>query len=187
MHQQVADHVTRSAWVFPGQGSQVVGMGQSLYGRFASARAIYDEADATLGFALSQLCFDGPVEQLTATDNAQPALLTTSVALLAAARELAGDALPPPCWVAGHSLGEYSALVAAGALPFTEALQLVRLRGQLMAAASAGSMAAVLGLDLAFLQEICREASQDGIVVVANENSPGQLVIAATIARSSGR
>lgn len=166
-----------TAWVFPGQGSQVVGMGQTIYERFASARAIFDEADATLGFALSRLCFDGPVETLTQTENAQPALLTTSVALLAAAREQAADALPPPDWAAGHSLGEYSALVAVGALRFGDALRLVRRRGELMAAASEGSMAAVMGLDLDLLQRLCREASTDGTVVVANENSPGQLVI----------
>lgn len=167
----------RTAWVFPGQGSQVVGMGRAIYERFASARAIFDQADATLGFGLSQLCFEGPVEELTQTENAQPALLTTSVALLAAAREVADGTLPPPRWAAGHSLGEYSALVGVGALSFEDALRLVRQRGELMAVASEGSMAAIMGLDLALLQSICRDASGAETVVVANENSPGQLVI----------
>jgi [acyl-carrier-protein] S-malonyltransferase len=174
-------HASRTAWVFPGQGSQAVGMGQAIYERFATARAIFDEADETLGFSLSQLCFSGPVETLTQTEHAQPALLTTSVALLAAAGELAGGALPTPTCVAGHSLGEYSALVAAGALSFADALRLVRLRGTLMADASEGSMAAVMGLDLDLLQSICHDASADGTVVVANENSPGQLVISGSV------
>lgn len=166
-----------TAWVFPGQGSQAVGMGHAIYERFASARAIFDQADATLGFALSQLCFHGPVEELTQTENAQPALLTTSIALLAAGRELGAGTLPSPRCVAGHSLGEYSALVAAGALGFQDAVRLVRRRGELMAAASEGSMAAIMGLDLQLLQSICGDASGSETVVVANENSPGQLVI----------
>lgn len=165
------------AWVFPGQGSQSVGMGQDLYEQSAAARAVFDEADATLGFGLSQLCFAGPAETLTATENAQPALLTTSTALLAAAREQTGERLPPPMFVAGHSLGEYSALVAAGSLRFVDALRLVRRRGELMAASSDGTMAAVMGLDLPTLQQICAEVDDAGTVVVANENSPGQLVL----------
>lgn len=170
-------HPAVTAWVFPGQGSQVVGMGHAVYERFASARAIFDQADATLGFALSQLCFAGPVEELMQTENAQPALLTTSVALLEAAREVVDDGLPPPRYVAGHSLGEYTALAAAGALGFRDALRLVRRRGELMASSSEGSMAAIMGLDLQLLQSICADVSGAETVVVANENSPGQLVI----------
>ncbi len=166
----------KSAWVFPGQGSQTVGMGRDVYESSPAARAIFDQADATLGFALSQLCFEGPAATLTQTQNAQPALLTTSIALLEAARERAGD-LPAPGFVAGHSLGEYSALVAAGALRFADALRLVRRRGELMAAATEGTMAAIIGLELDALREVCAQASDSGVVVIANENSPGQLVI----------
>lgn len=157
-------------------------MGQDLYQASPAARAIFDEADATLGFALSRLCFAGPPETLTQTENAQPALLTTSMALLAAARERAGDALTEPVLAAGHSLGEYSALVAAGALRFADALRLVRRRGELMAAAREGTMAAIMGLDLESLRAVCAEASSVGVVVVANENSPGQLVISGVTA-----
>lgn len=166
-----------SAWVFPGQGSQTVGMGKDVHERSAAARAVFAEADAVLGFALSALCFNGPAETLTQTENAQPALLTTSIALLAAAEEQHGGSLPVPAYMAGHSLGEYSALVAAGALTLADALRLVRRRGELMAAAANGSMAAIIGIELAPLHAICAEASQAGVVVVANENSPGQLVI----------
>jgi [acyl-carrier-protein] S-malonyltransferase len=165
-----------SAWLFPGQGSQAVGMGRDAYESSPAARAVFDEADATLGFSLSRLCFEGPAETLTQTENAQPALLTTSVALLAAALEQASD-LPDPAFVAGHSLGEYSALVAAGALPFADALRLVRRRGELMAAASEGTMAAIIGLDLDALREVCDAPADARVVVIANENSPGQLVI----------
>lgn len=166
-----------TAWVFPGQGSQSVGMGRDVHGRSAAARAVFAEADAVLGFGLSELCFHGSTETLTQTENAQPALLTTSIALLAAAEELHGSSLPLPVYMAGHSLGEYSALVAAGALSFPDGLRLVRRRGELMAAAANGAMAAIMGIDLPALQTICDEASREGVVVVANENSPGQLVI----------
>jgi [acyl-carrier-protein] S-malonyltransferase len=185
-----------TALVFPGQGAQSVGMGRDLYASSAAARAIFDLADATLGFALTRLCFEGPEEMLTATENAQPALLTVSAALLAAMREGQGDEEPRrqgddlvslclspllPCSVsftAGHSLGEYSALVAAGALDLPTALRLVRRRGELMAEAREGGMAAIIGLDEAPLEQICREAlAEDAPVVIANYNSPGQLVI----------
>ena len=173
----------RSAWIFPGQGSQAVGMGRDLYDQFPAARAVFDEADAVLGFALSRLCFEGPAETLTATENAQPALLATSVALLAGlgwrdapAADTAVSRHRPAC-VAGHSLGEYSALVAAHALRFATALQLVRRRGELMAAANEGTMAAIIGLDLQPLEAACAEARALGPVVIANENAPGQLVI----------
>jgi [acyl-carrier-protein] S-malonyltransferase len=174
------------AWIFPGQGSQVVGMGRDLYEELPAARAIFDEADAVLGMSITQLCFEGPEEALTATENAQPALLTVSTALTRALESRGGAHLPRPRAVAGHSLGEYSALVAGGALSFATALRLVRRRGELMAAAHEGSMAAVIGLEAGALDQICREVSaalQGGgpglasTVVVANYNAPDQLVI----------
>ena len=164
----------RVAYVFPGQGAQAVGMGRDLYEAFPAARAVFDEADAALGFALSALCFEGPAEELTRTINAQPALLTTSYACLAAARET--GALPAADFVAGHSLGEYTALAAAGALSFGDAVRLARERGRLMHEAGLlqpGTMAAILGLDEGVLAEICRETG----TVIANFNCPGQLVI----------
>ncbi|RRR67265.1 MAG: [acyl-carrier-protein] S-malonyltransferase [Candidatus Viridilinea halotolerans] len=175
----------KTAWVFPGQGSQVVGMGRDLYEASAAAREVFEEADATLGMPLTRICFEGPEEVLTATENAQPALLTMSTALLRALAERQGAPLPPPAAVAGHSLGEYSALVAGGALDFATALRLVRRRGELMAEAREGSMAAVIGMDGAALDEVCREvntalaahAETVSAVVVANYNAPDQLVI----------
>ena len=160
-------------------------MGHDLYEAFPAARAIFDEADTTLGFTLSDLCFRGPGDELTATQNAQPALLTMSVAVLAALGwkqdgNTTVSAPAAPHFVAGHSLGEYSALVAAGSLDFATALRLVRRRGELMAAASDGTMAAVIGLDLEPLRQICKQASTLGAVVIANENAPGQLVISGT-------
>jgi [acyl-carrier-protein] S-malonyltransferase len=165
----------RYAFVFPGQGAQVVGMGQDLAEQSSVARATFEEARAVLGFDLARLCFAGPQEELMATENAQPAILTVSVALLRALREAGG--LAEPTLVAGHSLGEYSALVAADSLDFAAALRLVRRRGELMAAASDGMMAAVIGMDMAPLAAICEAASAIGPCVVANQNAPGQLVI----------
>ncbi|MFQ3664075.1 MAG: ACP S-malonyltransferase [Chloroflexaceae bacterium] len=173
------------AWVFPGQGSQVVGMGRDVYAEFPAARDVFEEADATLKLPLTRLCFEGPEAELTATENVQPALLTVSTALLRAMESTAGRPLPLPRAVAGHSLGEYAALVAGGALSFAEALQLVRRRGELMAEARAGGMAAVLGLDVETLEQVCRETNEAlaeepasiSSVVVANYNAPDQLVI----------
>lgn len=174
-----------TAWVFPGQGSQAVGMGQDLAERFPPAAELYQQADALLGFPLSRLCFEGPESELTRTENAQPALLTTSVAVLLALGcrldeggflERPAD-LPAPFVVAGHSLGEYTALVAAGALSFPDALRLVRERGRLMGEARAGGMAAVLGLEKETLEEICRACGRLGPLVIANDNCPGQLVL----------
>ncbi len=173
------------AWVFPGQGSQVVGMGRDVYAAFPAARDVFEEADATLKLPLTRLCFEGPEAELTATENVQPALLTVSTALLRAMESAAGRSLPLPRAVAGHSLGEYAALVAGGALSFAEALRLVRRRGELMAEAGAGGMAAVLGLDVETLEQVCRETNEAlaedpasiSSVVVANYNAPDQLVI----------
>ena len=172
----------RQAFVFPGQGAQTIGMGYELAQHYPAARAIYAIADQVLGWSVSELCFSGPEAQLTATENTQPALVATSLAVLAA---LAGDMeqiVPYTCQhavaVAGHSLGEYSALVAAGSLTPTAAIQLVRQRGVLMAAATSGCMAAVIGLDDDSIDQICRSVSTPAAaVVVANYNSPGQTVI----------
>ncbi|NNJ09407.1 ACP S-malonyltransferase [Chloroflexales bacterium ZM16-3] len=173
-----------TAWVFPGQGSQAVGMGRDLYEQMPSARAIFDQADEVLGFPITRLCFEGPEAELTATENAQPALLTVSAALVRTLEDLGGAGLERPMAVAGHSLGEYSALVAGDALDFPTALRLVRRRGELMAAAHEGSMAAVIGLAQDVLEQICQDISAApgasgaaSTVVVANYNAPDQLVI----------
>ena len=167
----------KTALLFPGQGSQRVGMGRDLAHEFAAARRTYDEADAVLGFSLSTLCFEGPEDELTLTKHTQPALLTTSIAVLNVLLErgLAFDI------VAGHSLGEWSALVAAGALAFRDAVRLAYLRGSYMQDAAppgAGTMAALLGLELAAAQALCESASQPGErAEVANINGAGQIVI----------
>ena len=174
------------AWIFPGQGSQAIGMGQDIYENFPVARAIFDQADDLLNIPLRSLCFQGPDTDLIATENAQPALLTVSTALTHVLKDLGGAELTHPQVVAGHSLGEYSALVAGGALNFPTALRLVRRRGELMAEAREGSMAAVIGLAQEILEEICRSVSATfhneasaatNTVVVANYNAPDQLVI----------
>jgi [acyl-carrier-protein] S-malonyltransferase len=165
------------AFVFPGQGSQAVGMGRALHDAFPESRAAFQEADASLGFALSRLCFEGPEAELQLTANTQPAILATSVAAL---RPLLARGVRPH-WVAGHSLGEYSALVAAGSIGFADALRTVRRRGQYMQEAVAvglGAMAAILGLALPAVEAACREAASGEVVSAANVNSPGQVVIA---------
>ncbi len=172
---------SKIAFLFPGQGSQSVGMGEALAQAHASARRTFDEADEILGFSLSALCFRGPAEVLTETRNAQPAILVTSIAALRVLTAERPD-LPPPSYAAGHSLGEYSALVMAGALDFADAVRLTRARGELMAeagAATPGSMAAVLGLEDAQVAAICAQAAAEtgDVVQVANYNAPGQVVI----------
>lgn len=166
-----------TAWVFPGQGSQFVGMARDLYETYSSARTVIDAADAVLGFALSKLMFQGPEAELTDTINAQPALLTHSIAALAALQQATNYALTEPVLCAGHSLGEYSAFVAAGALDFADGVVLTRARGVAMKRAGEvrpGAMAAILGLNDAQLADICQQA---GAVQVANFNAPGQIVL----------
>ncbi len=169
------------AYVFPGQGSQAVGMGRDLYDSSASAKAIIDQADEVLKFPLSRLFFEGPEEELRRTINAQPALVTVGFACLKAMQEVAGNNLPPPTFVAGHSLGEYTALAAADVIDFATAVYLARERGRLMHEAgtkSPGAMVAVLGMDEAALSEVCKETDTQ----IANYNSPGQLVISGAVA-----
>jgi [acyl-carrier-protein] S-malonyltransferase len=172
----------KAAMIFPGQGSQYVGMGRDLVLRFPSVKDIYDEADEVLGFAISTLSFEGDAAVLTETRNAQPAILLHSVA---AARVLREEAGVEPAIAAGHSLGEYSALAVAGVMDPMDALRIVRRRGELMFEAGVkqpGTMAALIGLDRGDVEAICAEASAGGLVaVVANVNSPGQIVISGHI------
>jgi len=168
-----------AAFLFPGQGSQAVGMGKALAERYPEARAVFEEADRVLGFALSRLCFEGPVEELTQTQNTQPALLVTSVA---AYRVLEARGARPAA-AAGHSAGEYAAHVAAGSLSFADGLRLIRRRGEAMAGAGTsrpGSMAAVLGLSAEQIDEVLRIVNLPRDLAAANYNSPGQVVLSGT-------
>lgn len=169
----------KTAYLFPGQGAQAVGMGKDVFDAIPAARAIFEEADKALGFPLSKLCFEGPEETLTQTVNTQPAILTASIACLAASREALEKKGLRPAFVAGHSLGEYSALVAAGALTFSDAVRLVRERGRLMQMAGdqrPGAMAAVMGMEEKALADVCKECG----VEMANLNAPDQIVISGT-------
>ncbi|HXO44914.1 MAG TPA: ACP S-malonyltransferase [Candidatus Cybelea sp.] len=169
--------MSKLAFLFPGQASQYPCMGQDLAANFAESLAVFEEADAALGFSISQLCFEGSEDALKLTENTQPAILTVSVA---AYRALAARGIEPD-FAAGHSLGEYSALVAAGALEFTEAVKLVRQRGRYMqeaVPAGEGAMAAILGLSPADVSEVCKKAAGGDVVSPANMNSPEQTVIA---------
>ena len=166
------------ALVFPGQGSQSPGMGKELAEKFPAARQVFEEADDALGFAISRLCFEGPAEDLQLTENTQPAILTVSVA---AFRALQSAGIGAPAFVAGHSLGEYSALVATGALSLSDAVRTVRARGRYMQEAvpvGTGAMAAVMGGELAAIERVCEAARQGQVCSIANLNSPGQAVIA---------
>ncbi|MBJ6727623.1 ACP S-malonyltransferase [Geomesophilobacter sediminis] len=166
------------AFIFPGQGSQFAGMGRELAENFKIAKESFQEADDALGFSLSKLCFEGPEEDLKLTANTQPAILATSVAAL---RALKGESPMAATFFAGHSLGEYSALVAAGAMGFADALRTVRARGTFMQEAvpvGLGAMAAILSAEADAIAEICAEAAQGEVVSPANFNSPGQIVIA---------
>ncbi len=167
----------RTAIIFPGQGAQSAGMGQDAFSGFTSAKAQYDAADQALGFSISKLCFEGPQEHLNLTANTQPALLTTSAALTAVFRE---QVTLDVRFVAGHSLGEYTALWFAGALDLTTAVRLVRLRGEAMQSATpegVGAMAAIIGIESDVINEICLAAAGNQIVSAANFNAPGQTVI----------
>jgi [acyl-carrier-protein] S-malonyltransferase len=189
------------AFVFPGQGSQTVGMGRDLATSSPAAAEVFAAADAALGEPISTLAWDGPAERLDLTENAQPALLAASIAILEAMRErweAGGLAAPEPAFAAGHSMGQYSALVAAGALSLEDGVRLVRERGRLMQASGQGrdgAMAALIGLDDARLPELVAAASAHGTFVVANRNAPGQVVVSgeraaieagATLARDLG-
>jgi [acyl-carrier-protein] S-malonyltransferase len=169
------------AFVFPGQGSQAQGMGRELHDSFLEARSVFEEADRVLGFPISQLCFEGPQDRLQLTENTQPAILAVSVA---ASRVLSGQGIRPH-YLAGHSLGEYSALVAANSLSLADALRTVRSRGKYMQEAvpvGQGAMAAILGLDETQVANLCEEASRGEVLSPANLNSPVQIVIAGTAA-----
>lgn len=167
------------AWVFPGQGAQAIGMGRALAEAYPAAQAVFDEVDEALGEKLSALIWDGEIEELTLTKNAQPALMATSLAAVRAL-EAEGASVSDGAFVAGHSLGEYSALAAAGALSVADAARLLRTRGTAMQQAvpvGVGAMAALLGLDLAAAREVASEAAQGEVCEAANDNDPAQVVV----------
>ena len=173
--------MTATAFIFPGQGSQYSGMGKELSENFSVARHIFEEADDALGFKLSSICFSGGDDELKLTANTQPAILTASIAVL---RVIELETGVKADYLAGHSLGEYSALVSSGALNFADAVRIVRARGTFMQEAvpvGTGSMAAMLGIEKDLLEEICRDSAQGDVVSPANFNSPGQIVIAGSV------
>jgi [acyl-carrier-protein] S-malonyltransferase len=171
----------KTALLFPGQGSQIVGMGKEMAAQFAAAREVFDEVDAALGEKLSQLMFEGPQETLTLTENAQPAIMAVSMAVLNVLKKETGfDVAKQAAYVAGHSLGEYSALCAASALTLSDTAKLLRLRGKAMQQAvpkGQGAMAALIGADFDGAMAIAKEAELSGVCTVANDNAPGQVVI----------
>lgn len=170
--------MSKLAYIFPGQASQYSGMGRDLAENFPAARKVFEEADDALGFSISAICFNGTAEELQLTENTQPAILTVSVAALSA---MEAEGVPQPSYVAGHSLGEYSALVAAGALNLSDAVRTVRARGRYMQEAApvgSGAMAAIIGADLHVVMNACGEAQEGQVCMPANINSPGQIVIA---------
>ncbi len=172
---------TTIALIFPGQGSQAVGMGKELAEKYPEARQTFEEADEALGYKLSQLCFEGPEDQLRLTEITQPAILTTSIAAL----RVLESRVPKPSYVAGHSLGEYSAHVASGTFSFTDAVRTVRNRGKYMQEAvpvGVGAMAAILGMELARVSVVCNDAAQGEVCSPANINSPDQVVISGNTA-----
>jgi [acyl-carrier-protein] S-malonyltransferase len=176
--QSVDNRQPAIAYLFPGQGSQYAGMGKDLADNSAAARQVFEEADEALKFALSKLCFEGPAEELQLTENTQPAILTVSVAAL---RAMESSGFPQPAYVAGHSLGEYSALVAARSISLADAVRTVRARGRYMQEAvpvGTGAMAAVMGASLADIERICAEASEGQVCAPANINADNQVVIA---------
>ena len=172
---------SKIAFIFPGQGSQAVGMGKDLAGKYPIARQTFEEADEALGYKLSQVCFEGPEEQLRLTEITQPAILAMSIAVL---RVLEGQ-IPKPSFVAGHSLGEYSAHVASGTMSFADAVRTVRSRGKYMQEAvpvGVGAMAAILGMELEKVAAVCQDAAQGEVCSPANINSPEQIVISGNTA-----
>jgi [acyl-carrier-protein] S-malonyltransferase len=168
--------IKKVAYIFPGQGAQTVGMGKDLYDSLDYVKALFKQADDAVGFSLSKIFFEGPEDELKKTSNAQPALVAVSIACLKAAQQVGGKNLPAPSFMAGHSLGEYTALAAADAIDFSTAVYLAKERGRLMYEAglkTPGGMMAMIGIDEAALAEVCKETG----TVMANINSPGQLVI----------
>lgn len=181
-----------TAFVFPGQGSQAVGMGKAVYDSFAEAKDVFQEVDEALKQNLTKLIFEGPMDELTLTENTQPALMATSIAILRVIQKQSGKSLPELCqFIAGHSLGEYTALCAAGTFSLTDTAKLLRIRGQAMQEAvpqGEGGMGVLLGVDFDVAEKIAEEAAEDDVCQAANDNSPGQVVLsgsAAAIARAA--